>query len=115
MPDGGAEYPHVAPVVIDRVEQTGDPSYRLAGTDDPSAPIYHRLVVPRRKPDRTDGNRTGDRGLLEPPDTDLLKWGGVMGLIEVTAYERVEEALRDAVAAGALRSGRAGCARCCIG
>lgn len=50
----------------------------------------------------------GDCGLLEPPDTDLLRWGSVMGLIEVTAYERVEEALHDAVAAGALRPGGAG-------
>ncbi len=72
------------------------------------ASIYHRVVVPRREQDRTDADRTGRGGVLEPPDTDLLRWGRVMGLIELTAYERVEEALRDAVAAGSLRPGRAG-------
>jgi len=42
---------------------------------------------------------------LEPPDTDLLAWGGVMGFDEATAREEVSTALEQAIEAGLLIPG----------
>src|SRR5579875_2275541 len=47
------------------------------------------------------------RSGVEPPDTELLEWGSVMGIDEARAYDAVERALGDAVAAGELVPGAA--------
>ena len=44
----------------------------------------------------------------EPPDTDLLRWGQVMGVREVMAHEQVAAALREATQAGGLMPGTSG-------
>ena len=45
---------------------------------------------------------------VEPPDTNLLVWGGVMGMEEAVARQAVERALEQAVTAGDLRPGKGG-------
>lgn len=42
---------------------------------------------------------------VEPPDTELLSWGSVMGMEEVIAAHSVERALEHAITAGELRPG----------
>jgi hypothetical protein len=50
--------------------------------------------------------RTAQRSSgVEPPDTDALAWGTVMGPEEALALESVERALSDAVASGELAPG----------
>lgn len=46
-----------------------------------------------------------DESGLEPPDTDLLTWGSLMGLTEASARDRVITALETAIEAGALTPG----------
>lgn len=48
---------------------------------------------------------------LEPPDTDLLAWGHVMGLVEACAREQVGTALEQAVEDGLLSPGAPGLRR----
>jgi hypothetical protein len=45
---------------------------------------------------------------IEPPDTDLLAWGGVMGLEEARVREQVATALEQAIEAGELTPGARG-------
>jgi len=45
---------------------------------------------------------------VEPPDTDLLQWGAVMGLEEASAHARLERLLERAIVAGELEPGAAG-------
>ena len=45
---------------------------------------------------------------LEPPDTELLAWGQVMGLVEACAREEVATALEEAIEAGRLSPGMRG-------
>lgn len=45
---------------------------------------------------------------LEPPDTDLLSWGQVMGFVEARAREQVATALEQAIEAGLLSPGAPG-------
>ena len=45
---------------------------------------------------------------VEPPDTDLLAWGEVLGLEESLARQAVEHALERAITAGELQPGRGG-------
>lgn len=45
---------------------------------------------------------------IEPPDTDLLAWGGVMGLEEARVREQVATALEEAIEAGDLTPGARG-------
>jgi hypothetical protein len=45
---------------------------------------------------------------VEPPDTDLLEWGGVFGLEESVARQAVEHALERAITAAELQPGRGG-------
>jgi len=45
---------------------------------------------------------------IEPPDTDLLAWGGVMGLEEARVREQVATALEEAIEAGELTPGARG-------
>lgn len=45
---------------------------------------------------------------VKPPDTDLLGWGSVMGMDEVSAYALVEAQLEDAIVAGQLVPGASG-------
>lgn len=49
-----------------------------------------------------------DRSGIEPPDTDLLEWGQVMGLEEARAREQVATALEEAVEDGRLAPGGSG-------
>jgi hypothetical protein len=49
-----------------------------------------------------------DASGLVPPETELLSWGGVMGMEELMAYEAVAWALETALVAGELRPGTAG-------
>ncbi len=60
-------------------------------------------------PDAWDGFRLMlARSGLEPPDTELLTWGKVMGLIEASAREQVITALEHAVEAGTAVPGTRG-------
>jgi hypothetical protein len=43
-----------------------------------------------------------DRSGIEPPDTDLLAWGQVMGLAEASVRQQVETALEEAIENGRL-------------
>lgn len=45
---------------------------------------------------------------IEPPDTDLLAWGGVMGLEEARVREQVATALEEAIEVGELTPGARG-------
>jgi hypothetical protein len=45
---------------------------------------------------------------IEPPDTDLLAWGGVMGLEEARVREQVATALEEAIEVGDLTPGARG-------
>jgi hypothetical protein len=45
---------------------------------------------------------------VDPPDTELVQWGSVMGIDEATAQEAVERALETAIAAGELNPGTRG-------
>jgi hypothetical protein len=49
-----------------------------------------------------------ERSGLEPPDTDLLSWGQVMGFDEACAREQVATALEQAVETGVLAPGNRG-------
>ena len=49
---------------------------------------------------------------LEPPDTDLLAWGQLMGFVEACAREQVATALEEAVEGGVLSPGTRGFSRC---
>jgi hypothetical protein len=49
-----------------------------------------------------------DRSGLEPPDTDLLTWGGAMGLEEARVWEQIVTALEEAAEDGRLAPGRPG-------
>jgi hypothetical protein len=70
---------------------------RAWGADDPAAwEQFHALMA--------------DSG-LEPPDTDLLSWGQVMGLDEASAREQIVTALEEAIEAGTLTPHARGFAR----
>lgn len=45
---------------------------------------------------------------IQPPDTDLLTWGGVMGPVEADTYERVAHTLELSLVSGDLVAGRRG-------
>lgn len=45
---------------------------------------------------------------VKPPDTELLEWGTIMGVEELTAYAHLEELLEHAIVAGELRPGTSG-------
>ncbi|MGC8465218.1 MAG: hypothetical protein ACP5O0_04720 [Acidimicrobiales bacterium] len=45
---------------------------------------------------------------IEPPDTETLQWGAILGADELRAFETVERALSDAIAAGQLVPGARG-------
>jgi hypothetical protein len=45
---------------------------------------------------------------VEPPDTNLLAWGEVIGMEEAVARQAVERALEQAITAGDLRPGKGG-------
>ncbi len=45
---------------------------------------------------------------IEPPDTETLQWGSILGADELRALETVERALSDAIAAGQLAPGARG-------
>jgi hypothetical protein len=45
---------------------------------------------------------------VEPPDTEALEWGGLMGLMESTVFDRAAEALEDALSRGEFTPGRRG-------
>ena len=49
-----------------------------------------------------------DRSGIEPPDTDLLSWGQVMGFEEARVREQVASALEEAIEDGRLSPGSAG-------
>jgi len=49
-----------------------------------------------------------DRSGIEPPDTDLLAWGQVMGFEEARVREQVASALEEAIEDGRLSPGSAG-------
>ncbi len=52
---------------------------------------------------------------VEPPDTDLLAWGGVFGLGEALARQAVEQGLERAITTGGLQPGRGGWRRAADG
>lgn len=60
---------------------------------------------------RRELGRLLDASGLEPPDTELLAWGSVMGLEEAQAREDVATALEEALEAGDLGLGAPGFAR----
>lgn len=45
---------------------------------------------------------------VEPPDTDILEWGSVMGAEEAMAFDAVERALGEAISSGKLVPGSTG-------
>ena len=65
--------------------------------EDPAAPRTFR--------DLLDGSG------IEPPDTDVLAWGSVMGLEEARVREQVATALEEAIESGGLTPGARGFAR----
>jgi hypothetical protein len=65
----------------------------LAAWDDGSAKGFARFRAAR--------SASG----IEPPDTELLEWGAVMGSEELSATASVERALEHAITAGGLRPG----------
>jgi hypothetical protein len=65
--------------------------------EDPAAPRTFRKLL--------DGSG------IEPPDTDLLAWGSVMGFEEARVREQVATALEEAIESGSLAPGSRGFAR----
>ena len=49
-----------------------------------------------------------DESGVEPPDTDDLAWGAIMGTVEVTVFQTAALALEDAIAAGEFTPGTRG-------
>lgn len=45
---------------------------------------------------------------VEPPDTEALEWGGMMGMTESTVYELAADALEEALLQGEITPGRRG-------
>jgi hypothetical protein len=70
-----------------------DEMFVLWEHDDPNAPRRLRELL--------------DASGLEPPDTEQLAWGPVMGLVEADAHDRATEALELALEAGERRAARA--------
>lgn len=65
--------------------------------EDPAAPRTFRKLL--------------DSSGIEPPDTDLLAWGSVMGFEEARVREQVATALEEAIESGRLAPGSRGFAR----
>jgi hypothetical protein len=57
---------------------------------------------------RSSLRRAMQRSGIEPPDTELVTWGSVMGTVEALAIETVADRLELAVAAGDLQPGARG-------
>ena len=86
--DRAASYAEVC-----RASET-DQLLRLWESDDPDAMRRFRELL--------------DRSGIEPPDTDLLAWGNVMGLDEARVREQVAIALEEAAEDGRLSPGAPG-------
>jgi hypothetical protein len=71
-----------------------DDLLRAWDAEDPAAPQRLRELL--------------DRSGIEPPDTDLLAWGQVVGFEEARVRERVATALEEAIEGGRLSPGSAG-------
>ncbi len=71
-----------------------------------------RLIVMAGDQARARGRKAADRAAersgIEPPDTELLTWGAVMGPLEARAMEAVANRLELAVVAGHLQPGGRG-------
>lgn len=76
------------------------------------APATHRLLDAWQDDDHEPARRTmkaafASSGVV-PPDTPLMRWGSVLGVVEHSASRRVSQALEQAIDAGELLPGERG-------
>jgi len=76
------------------------------------APATHRLLDAWQDDDHEPARRTMKAAFpssgVVPPDTPLMRWGSVLGVVEHSASRRVSQALEQAIDAGELLPGERG-------
>jgi hypothetical protein len=97
----------VAQALAALLDALGMPRYAAIARSDTTRQI---LLNSEQAPDRgrTAMRRAMQRSGIEPPDTELLTWGAVMGGAEVQAKESVADRLELSVAVGDLQPGARG-------
>ncbi len=101
-PDDGQGRWRVAQALAALLDALGMPRYAaIARSDTTRQVLLARDQTPGRG--RTLARRAAQRSGIDPPDTELLTWGSVMGPAEAHALELVADRLELSVAVGALQ------------